>query len=120
MHSLSSALFGSTLRRWSTCVISNLIFYLGGGALQHYVLEVSASPGLALVLVFVWVLAGVLNGLIMTITLGDLIVYDGFLDDVLRDEMAELDAKIMGDVPDTEDEDIDALVRVDDAPARRH
>lgn len=111
MHSLSSALFGSTLRRWSTCVISNLIFYLGGGALQHYVLEVSASPGLALVLVFVWVLAGVLNGLIMTITLGDLIVYDGFLDDVLRDEMAELDAKIMGDVPDTEDEDIDALVR---------
>jgi len=111
VHSLSSVLFGSALRRWSTCVVANLIFYVGGSALQHHVLEVSASPGLALGLVFFWVLLGVLNGLITTLALGNLIVYDGFLDDFLRDEMAELDAKIMGEVADTEDEDIDALVR---------
>ncbi len=111
MHSLGSALFGSALRRWSTCVVSNLLFYAGGSALQHYVLEVSAAPGFALGLVFLWVLMGLINGLVTTITLGDLILFDGFLEDFLRDEMAELDAKIMGEVPDTEDEDIDALVR---------
>lgn len=88
-----------------------LLFQLGGYQLQNYILGVCDSPGFALVLLGVWFATGVLAGLASGVWLGFLSGGEIFLADLVRDEMAEFDARIDGvELPETLDDDNEAVM----------
>lgn len=83
-----------------------LVFQIGGFLLQTYILGSCTSPGLALILLGVWFALGVAAGLGTGVWLGFLSGGGIFLADLVRDEMAEFDARIDGiELPETPDDD---------------
>ncbi|MCA9539401.1 MAG: HEAT repeat domain-containing protein [Myxococcales bacterium] len=110
MQPLRQAIFGTSGRRWATLLIANLAFFGAALGIHRYIDESIRSPGLSFALVALWVALGLLCGLASVIALGDYLFYRGFTEHILRDEMAELDARISGEATATEvDEDEEAL-----------
>ena len=97
-----SFFFGTGKRVWTTFVGTQLLFQLGGYQLQNFILGACDSPGLSLVLLGGWFATGVLAGLASGVWLGYLSGGEIFLADLVRDEMAEFDARIDGiELPET-------------------
>lgn len=109
MHRLRLALFGTAARRWLTLAASVVVFYGAGFAIHRYIDTTAGSPGGSFVLVALWVALGALAGLCSTIALGDWLFHRGFSRQFLKDEMAELDARISGTVVEDADDDELAL-----------
>ncbi len=85
-------------------------FYGAAYLIHRYIDHSADSPGLSFVLVAVWMAVGVVAGLVSVISLGEALFYRGFTEHFLRDEMAELDARIDGMGHETTDaEDREAL-----------
>ncbi|MCA9546070.1 MAG: HEAT repeat domain-containing protein, partial [Myxococcales bacterium] len=118
--SFKTALFGSAGRRWGALVLSNGAFYGAGYAFHRYIDESAQSPGLTFVLVAVWMALGVAAALCTVVALGETLVQRGFTEKFLRDEMAELDARIEGggDMVDVPDDDGELVVPTKDGGIR--
>jgi HEAT repeat protein len=98
--------FGTGRRVWLFFLAVQLVFQVGGFFLQTYILGTCTSPGFALVLLGGWFAAGVVAGLGTGVWLGYLSGGEIFLADLVRDEMAEFDARLDGiELPDTLDDD---------------
>jgi HEAT repeat protein len=103
--------FGSGRRVWVTFLGIQLVFQVGGFCLQSYILGSCTSPGFALVLLGGWFAMGVAAGLGTGVWLGFLSGGEIFLADLVRDEMAEFDARIDGiELPETIDDDNEAVM----------
>ncbi|MCB9552306.1 MAG: HEAT repeat domain-containing protein [bacterium] len=107
MYRLRHIFFGTAGRRWATLVVVVAVFYLAGHLIHGYVDTAASSPGLTFALVALWVALGALAGLVTVISLGDFLFHRGFSRDFLRDEMAELDARLSGaPQPELDDEEL--------------
>lgn len=105
MYRLRHIFFGTIGRRWATLLGVSAAFYGAGSFIHRYIDTTASNPGTSFVLVFAWVGLGALAGLATVITLGDLLFHRGFSRDFLRDEMAELDARLSGTAPAELDDD---------------
>ena len=92
--SLRTTLFATSGRRIITFVVANAIFFSAGMGIHQYIDLHATSPGLTFVLVALWMAMGVGTALLSVIALGNVIIYRGFVDSFIKDEMAELDARI--------------------------
>lgn len=119
MHALRLALYGTATRRWVTCALSVALFYAAGAFIHDHIDTAAGSPGMSFVLVAAWVALGAIAGLCSTIALGDLIFHRGFSREFLRDEMAELDARISGEATEeVDDEELELATAGRDAGIR--
>ncbi len=119
MHALRLALFGTASKRSITAVISIAVFYGAGHLIHGYIDTTAGSPGGSFVLVALWVALGAIAGLCSTIALGDLIFHRGFSREFLKDEMAELDARISGEATEeVDDEELELATAGRDAGIR--
>lgn len=109
MHRLRLALFGTAARRWLTLAVTVAVFYGAGALIHHYIDTAAGSPGGSFALVALWVALGALSGLMTTIALGDRLFHRGFSRQFLKDEMAELDARISGVATEEADDEELAL-----------
>ena len=110
---MSRFFFGSVARVWLSCLITQFIFQFGGHALQRFILDDCAQPGLALGLLGLWFTIGILASFATAVLLGLLFGSSSFLSEFNRDEMAEFDAKLDGKaLPDTlDDDDEEAMIQ---------
>ncbi len=111
MYGLRRILFETGLRRGFTTVIT-LALYVSAGQLIHGYVDVDcASPGVSFVLLFLWLILAAVSALLSLIALGDYLIGPGFVDDLLKDEMAELDARLEGEDDNDDDDDPEVLMR---------
>ena len=87
-------LFGSTPRRLISLAVANLAFFGGGWLIQKYIEEQASSPGLSFVGVALWMALGVLAALVTVISLGEVLLYRGFSQRFLQDDLAQLDRRL--------------------------
>lgn len=118
MYRLRHIFFGTAARRYATLVGVLAAFYGAGFGIHNYVDAVAQSPGLTFVLVAIWVGFGALAGLVTTIALGDLLFHRRFSRDFLKDEMAELDARLSGEAAELDDEELEIVATGRDAGIR--
>lgn len=114
MYGLRTALFGSAGRRLASLLVANALFFGGGRAIQIYILDVASSPGLSFVLILLWMTLACLAALFTVVGLGDYIFHGGWSERFLRDEMADLDARIDGgdahlEAPEDDDDAVLAM-----------
>ncbi|MGK0360675.1 MAG: HEAT repeat protein [Bradymonadia bacterium] len=88
------ALFGTASRRLASALLINAVFYGAAFGIQHYVDNVTGSPGLSFVLVAVWMALGVIAALITVTALGDRLIGSHFTNRLLVDELADLDRRL--------------------------
>lgn len=91
---LKRALFGSQVRRMLAFVLANLAFFGGGTLIQIYVEERASSPGLSIALVALWMMLGLISALFTVISLGNVLLYPGFSERFLQDDLAALDRRL--------------------------
>ncbi len=96
MYGLRRALFGTPGRRWLSLLVSVGFFFGAGWLIHGAVVHDVSSPGLSFVLVACWMLLGCCAALVTTAALGDRLFHKHWSEQFLRDEMAELDARIDG------------------------
>ncbi len=119
MYRLRSALFGTAGRRVAALLIANAVFHGAALIIQRYIDTQASSPGLSFVLLASWMTLGVVAALVSVIALGNLLFHPRWSDGFLRDEMADLDARISGEkVPETTDEDDLVALRSGDSTIR--
>lgn len=118
MYRLRHIFFGSAARRYATLVGVLAAFYGAGFGIHHYVDHIAQNPGLTFVLVAVWIGLGALAGLVTTITLGDVLFHRLYSRDFLKDEMAELDARLSGEAAELDDEELEIVATGRDAGIR--
>ncbi len=100
-------------------LLSNTAFYGAGYWIHDYIDHRASSPGLSFALVALWMALGVLAGLVTVIALGKWLVQRDFIDKFLRDEMADLDARIDGRAPEVEDDpDAELVIPTKDGSIR--
>ncbi|MBU0551329.1 hypothetical protein KKF91_00245 [Myxococcota bacterium] len=105
MHALRHLLFGTATRRWGALLLSDALFF-GGAPLIHRYIDLEArSPGLAFTLFALWMALGIIAALCTLIGLGPLLFGARFIHQLLKDEMAALDARIDGRAEVEADED---------------
>ncbi len=111
MYRLRSALFGTAARRVAALLIANAVFHGAAALIHRYIDTQASSPGLSFVLLASWMALGVIAALVTVIALGNLLFHPTWSDDFLRDEMADLDARISGEKAreTTDDDDLAAL-----------
>ncbi len=118
MYGIREALFGSAGRRFAALLVANALFFGGGRAIQVYILDVASSPGLSFVLILLWMTLACVAALFTVIGLGDFIFHRRWSEGFLRDEMAELDARIDGrEAPQEESDDYEELAGLKDNKA---
>ncbi len=105
MHVLLRSLFETPSRRQLSAGIVIVLFYGFGQFLYHYIDAICASPGLSFVLVALWFGLGVLSGIFTTVLLGERLMGIGFIENLLRDDMAELDERLDPNFVAPEDEE---------------
>ncbi len=88
------ALFETSSRRQISAGVVIAVFYGFGASLHHYIDDVCASPGLSFFLVASWFAFGVLSGVFTTALLGERLMGSGFVDNLLKDDMADLDERL--------------------------
>ena len=86
-------------------------FYGGGYLIQDYIDHTCSSAGLSFGLLAAWVALGVGCGLMTAICLGNRLIGPSFIEELLTDEMAALDARLSGEVVEDEDFDDEAILR---------
>ncbi len=96
----------------ASLVVANAVFFLVGQLIQGAVIGSVSSPGLSIGLVILWMALGCTSALITVIALGDRLFHRGWNERFLRDEMADLDARIDGKLPDVEPDDDDDVIAV--------
>jgi len=99
------------MRRGITLLLSLVVFYGGGRYIQDYIQFTCASAGLSFVLLATWVALGIGCGLITTICLGNYLIGPTYIEELLTDEMAALDARLSGDTQPEDDFDDLAVLR---------
>lgn len=100
-----------------SAVLANAIFFGGAWGIQHYIDNVTGSPGLSFVLLALWMALGILAALITVTAAGNRIIGRHFVDRLLVDEMADLDRRLdlaeqgidPDSIVDTQDDDVLAL-----------
>lgn len=110
MYSIRRALFGNLGRRLSSLIVANAIFFFVGRLIQAAVIDSVSSPGVSFALVLLWMTLGCVAALFTLIAVGDRVFHRGWSERFLRDEMAELDARIDDGMPlEPLEEDDDVL-----------
>lgn len=117
MTALRKALLGTPTRRALAIGVSNAAFFGGGFFIHRYIDDQATSPGLTFGLVAFWMALGLTAALLTVVGLGDRLFHRGYLASVLRDEMAELDARLdaagRGEtVPIAVDDDADEMPEI--------
>lgn len=118
MIALLRKLFGTPTRRLVSLIVSNAVFYAAAFGIHYYIDEVAASPAFSFGLVFTWMALGAINGFFTIVALGNIVLYPGHTEDFLRDEMAEMDARIDGRAPEETAADDAAVLRRGDGGFR--
>jgi HEAT repeat protein len=114
---IKRSLFGTGARRFMSALLANVAFFGGAWGIQHYIDNVTGSPGLSFVLVALWMALGVLAALITVTAAGNRIIGRHFIDRLLVDEMADLDRRLdlaeqgidPDSIVDAQDDDVLAL-----------
>lgn len=114
---IKKALFGSKGRRVASVLVANAAFHGGAIGIQHYIDNITGSPGLSFVLLALWMALGVVAALITVTAFGNVLVGSHFINRLLVDEMADLDRRLElaeqgidpDSIVDTQDDDVLAL-----------
>lgn len=91
-------ILGNPALRWLVLLASNAAFFAGGWAIHGYIDESARSVGLAFLLIVLWMMGALVNGLISVFALGERLFYRGFIE-----------RSFQGAPEDPEDEDDEVL-----------
>lgn len=91
---IKTALFGTPGRRLASALTINAVFHGAAFGIQHYIDNVTGSPGLSFVLVAIWMALGVIAALITVTALGNRLIGPHFMNRLLVDELADLDRRL--------------------------
>lgn len=114
---IKKALFATSGRRMASALGANALFFGAAFGIQHYIQNVTGSPGLSFVLVALWMALGVFAALITVTALGNRLIGRFFVDRLLVDELADLDRRLNlaeqgidpDSIVDAQDDDVLAL-----------